>query len=79
MVNGSLRPLEAAELIRDLHDAVENELPRGQFIGSGLGVENVIGLYYAFDGVESPANRDALELELRQALAAVAAESSEAY
>ncbi|NUP14037.1 MAG: hypothetical protein HOW73_49010 [Polyangiaceae bacterium] len=71
---GDVRPRAAAELIRDIYQEVELDLPRGERVGSSLNVGEVIGLYYSFDGVESASEFAQLEGELLEALKTIAGE-----
>jgi hypothetical protein len=49
---GRLAPREGAARILSLLHEVDQDLPRGQFVGSSFGVAQLIGDYYCYDDVD---------------------------
>jgi hypothetical protein len=62
--SGFLGPRDAARLIMDVFDVVQNDLPNARaFVGDPFDIAKIIGLYYSYDDISHDDAQAALELD----------------
>ncbi|MGH9870577.1 MAG: hypothetical protein ACREAA_20765 [Candidatus Polarisedimenticolia bacterium] len=51
VVAGSLTPREGSRRILEVYSQVESEVPVKRYVGDGLGIERLVGIFYSHDDV----------------------------